>query len=55
MANLYLYVQTKYSRESQSASGLRKFEPADVYDCSSFIPQVLLDTLRYASLTQVAQ
>ena len=55
MANLYLYVQTTYSRDSQSVSGLRKFEPADVSDFFGFIPQVLRDTLRYAFLTQVAQ
>ena len=46
MTNLYLYVQTTYLRESQSESELRKFEPADVSDCSGFIPQVLRDTLR---------
>lgn len=46
MTNLYLYVQTTYSRESQSESELRKFEPADVSDCSGFIPQVLRSTLR---------
>jgi hypothetical protein len=48
MADLYLYFCTVYSRKNQSASGLRKFEPADVSDCSGFIPQVLRDTLRYA-------
>ena len=46
MTNLYLYVQTKYSRESHSVSGLRKFDPADVSDCSGFIAQVLRDALR---------
>jgi hypothetical protein len=46
MTNLYLYVQTTYSRESQSESELRKFEPADVSDRSGFIPQVLRDTFR---------
>ena len=46
MTNLYLYVQTTYSRESQSVSGLRKFELGDVFDCSGFIPQVLRDALR---------
>jgi hypothetical protein len=46
MTNLYLYVQTKYSRESQSVSGFRKFEPADVFNFFGFIPQVLRDALR---------
>jgi hypothetical protein len=46
MANLYLHFYTVHLHKSQSASGLRKFEPADVSDCSGFIPQVLRDTLR---------
>ena len=46
MTNLYLYVQTKYSQESQSASGLRNFERANVSDFFGFIPQVLRDKLR---------
>ncbi len=46
MVNLYLDVYPVYACQSQSASGLRRMDWADVSDSPGFIPQGLRDTLR---------